>query len=237
MWLTILKKYWREILIAVLVLAVALSVKTCNVKAEEAAINRNLADSAFSEVRVYKLKDGTNVAQIKTLEVTSKSLLAETINLMVDKKKLEEQIGNTNRLVTYYQGKIQMDEFLNSKGIDTVFTEITAKKDTIRTAGKAFAWSNKWLTLQEYYYPGVDSLKRRYRYDVEFNIISYRKGKTLFKPGQLVTDVTFADPAIKVKEFKGLVVTEPPKTFLEKVLGSRVGAVVVGFLAGRLSKK
>lgn len=225
--LPILKKCWREALIFILVIIVMISVRTCHQKALEATQNKTIADSAYVDVQTYKLKDGTNVAQIQTLEATNKDVELAFASMSIDKKVLEEKIGNLNKLVTYYEGKISMDEFLNSPGKDTVIIEVN-NGDTVRTMDKVFKWSGKWLTLTEVYYPGVDSLKRRYQYDVEFNIVSYRKGKTLFKPGVLYSDLTFTDPAIKTQKFTAIVIKEEPKKWWE----TKASAAGIGFLIG-----
>jgi hypothetical protein len=142
----------------------------------------------------------------------------------MEKIKLRDNIGSLGRAVAHYQGEVELRRSMTTKAKDSV----VLYKGEIVTRFKTFDWKNSWLSLHEVYNPVTDSLSRKYLYRVDFSLNTYRKNMGLFKRAQLVTDVTFSDPAIQVGQLSGLQIKDPPKRWYE----TRAAAAVLGVLAG-----
>lgn len=222
--LTFLKKYWQYITIAILGVALILSVRSCKNQTELRRISNNYQDSAFNYASKVKLNDSLITYRVKTLELTTKQATGENILLLLNKtdqdkeiKTLKSQVGKLSNIVTFYKGNASMDNSFSLLGTDST-VNIATHWDTVLTNGtplqriteKVFSWSNKWLTLHEVYNPITDSLLIKYHYKTDFQITSYRKGGNLFKRAQLFSDVTFSDSSLQVREFKALIIKEPP---------------------------
>lgn len=205
----ILKKYWREAAILILFIVCMLSVRSCRNQQEKVKIAKAMRDSTFFKSDSVRLKNGELAYRVNTLEVTNHQLKGEGVLTYLQIKKLTDQIGNLNRLITFYQGSLTMDDTFSAGGTDTVLIEVK-KKDTINTKAKKFLWHGKWLTLLSVYNPATDSINHQYHYQADFNLVTYRRGANLFRRGDLVTDITFNDPSISVGEFQGVITKEPP---------------------------
>jgi len=229
---SVLKKFWREILILFLFATCFTAMRSCKKQQSLAQLNAHGADSAYHYATDVTLKNGEHVFRIKTLEATVQQLKGSDIISELDKIKLKEQIGNLNRMVSYYSGKLTMDRTFASGGIDTVMVTVH-DKDTVKIKEKSFRWQNSWLSINSIYNPLTDSIKHRYLYRVEFNMTSYRKGQNLFKRGQLVSDITFADPAIRIGEFQGIIVKEAPKRFYETTGFKVLAGIAIGVIITR----
>src|SRR5690242_19357441 len=206
----IILKYWREIVIAVLIIVVLSSVRTCSNKQDDISLLEKSRDSAYYKATYYKNKEGELIGQIKTFEVTNKQLKEYGDQLGFENEGLKKQVGKLTNLVAHYKGKVGMRDTIEVVNHDTIYSDRSG--DLVK--GKWFFWSNNFLSLD-----GVTTDKTTsiaYNYDVSFELTSYRKGKTLFKPGQLVTDIKFNDPNMKVTEFKGFVVTEDKPKFYQR---------------------
>lgn len=223
-----LQKFYREVAIGILILLLIGSVKSCKRNAEDLKVANQLYHNADSVGITYQLKNGMDAQQIHTQQLTIHQIRGENISLFMDKQALTEQVGNLNRLVAHYQGSISMDNFLNSGGRDTVYLEIVGK-DTTRRPAKQFSFKNKWLALEETYTPYNDSIRRHYQYQVDFTLTTYWKGKNFFKRGDLVSDLVFDDPNIKVRKFTGInVVVPPPPVYKQNWFWGLVG-LATGF--------
>lgn len=223
----LLQKYWQYAMIGILLVICIFSIKSCKNQKELVRIEKSKSDSSFHQAEAVILKNGELTFRVNTLEVTNKQLKGENIIGYVAQKKLEEQVGNLNRVVAYYKGSLTMDETFASGGTDTVILRIH-DRDTVRTKEKYFPWHNNWLSLNSIYNPLTDSIKHRYLYRVEFNMVSYRKDQNFFRRGQLVSEITFADPAILVGESQAVIVIEPPKKFYETTLFKVLVGTAIG---------
>jgi hypothetical protein len=230
--LTLLKKYYREIAIGLLILLLMASVRTCKNKSEEVQLTKNKYDSTYNKAVEYKLDNGQKAFRINTLEASTGELKAENILSATEIKNLRDQVGNLNHLVTLYKGTMNSVSTFAVKGQDTVLVEIV-KHDTVRLHEKRFVWHGKWLTLLSVYNPVTDSLTHRYHYMSDFQIVSYRRGKNLFSRGDLVTDITFSDPSVSVGEFRGVVVKEAPPKWYQTTAFKVLAGVGLGMFLKR----
>lgn len=229
--IAILGKYWQYILIALLAIALTISVRSCRVKSDLADLQKHTADSTYHFATEVQLKNGLHAFRIKTLEATVHDLQGADILTTLQINQLKEDKVKLGELVTYYQGKAAVNVTTVTKGKDSVIY----LKDSVQQKVKTFDYSGTWLRLHEVYNPFTDSLSRKYVYRVSFQLVSYRKRQGLFKPSQLITDLTFDDPAIQVGEFNGVVVKEPRKRWYE-TRGFAIGVGIVGgvWLSGKL---
>lgn len=224
--MTLLKKYWSSILIVLLTIALFISIRSCKQQQSMVQLERNGKDSAFHYATKVELENGEQAFRIKTIEATVHELRGSDVLSELEKGRLKDQVGNLSRAVVFYKGNVEVSRDFGSKATDTVLVEVV-RKDTTRTMAKVFDFNNGFLRLHEIYNPRTDSLTRNYLYRVDFQLTAYRKSQGLFKRSQLVTDLTFSDPAIQVGEFTGIVVKEPRKRFYE-TRGFAIGVGLVG---------
>jgi hypothetical protein len=223
----IAKKYWKIIVALLLLLLIlgaswfanwALKLKDQN------AILHHKADSSFLVAKYFKNKHGELVNEVNTYELTTNDLKKLGSELGFNNKQLKDQVGSLTNLVSYWKGQA------STHGGDTVRTHDTTylwRGQVI--AAKHFDWTDKYLTLDGDYFPSTDKFAFKYNYSPGgFELTSYRKKVGLFKPKQLVTDIKFGDPNMKVTNFQGLVIKEPRKKFWE----TKAFAFGLGVLGG-----
>lgn len=228
--MNLLKQYWREVAIAILIIICILSVRACKNQKELTTVANSKSDSTYHEAVAVKLKNGQLTFRVNTLEATTEQLKRENI---LENKKLKDQIGSLSNLVTFYQGKMNAHADFAAIAHDTI-VNVIHDKDTTRIKEKTFlAHPSKWLTIHSIYNPVTDSIFHRYRYWVDFDLKSYWRGKNLFHRGDLVSDITFSDPAVSVGEFQGIIVKEPPKKWHETTLAKVLFGVGVGIAITR----
>lgn len=222
--MTILKKLWREAMIVILLLVCFMAIRGCKVEQQSNAVLRNSYDSAFNEVRQYRTKNGDLVHQVNTLEITSKQLKEDADRLGFERDELKNQVGALNRLVAHWKGKADLSDTIIITLRDTVYVDSSGAP----LIGKTFDWNNRWMRINGF----MDSthVTLGYSYSVEFALTAYRKRKEGFwkPPGQLVADIKFSDPSIRVTEFRGFVIQEPKKQWYE----TRGAAIGLGALIG-----
>ncbi len=240
----IILKYWKNILIVILLLVVAGSVKQCKNNQDDTEVLLNSKDSAYHVAQYYRRKNGEIVGQVKTQKITIDQLKEHGDKLGFDNKKLKDQVGNLKNLVAHWKGSASVRDTFKVTLKDTVIVS-----DTIKYHMKYFNWNNKYLTLDGDFAFDTTSnkfgpLTIRYNYDVNFELTAYYKKqskffvpKTWFKPKQLVTDIEFKDPNLRVNNFSGLVVTPPRQNFLNSKLGRFVEGAVIGIVAWEIIKK
>lgn len=209
-------------LCVILFLALAASVRTCSVHKSDTKVLRASLDTTVS---YYKLKDGTQVAQIMEQSAT----IDQVKNFALDNdKNLKEQIGNLNRLLANHSGTLTLHDTIYAPFYDTVFTS-----HKVVQKGHEFKWSNNYLDVTGFVPHGDSSISVAYGYAVDFNIATYYdKRPGLFKPRPVVTDLRFTDPSVRVTSFRGLTVKEPPKRWWETKLAVFFAGLVTGIFAG-----
>lgn len=233
-------KYWREILIVVLVIVCIISMRSCNVsntshKADKQLLE-NAKDSAFLYTQKIKLDNGKLAARVKTHEVTIDQLETYNKELGFDLEATKKQIGSLNNLVGYWKVKAEVKQTIVVIGRDTT---IYSTRDTTKVQAKVFHYNNGYLRLDQVYNPINLELATTYHYNPSFNLTAYRKGGGLFKKGQLVTDVVFDDPNIQTSTVNSIVIKEGPEKFYQtKVfvfgLGVTIGVVGTVYLVTHL---
>lgn len=225
---TLLLKYWREILIVLLLTVAALSVKTCSSKEGDIKALTQAKDSIFTALTTYKQKNGELTYQVQTQQLTIDQIKDFGNQLGVDNKKLKDQVGNLNNLVSVLEAKVSVSGSVVTKGRDTVIVTVHDHRDTVKTEEKVFNYKTQYLSLYQILNEKSDSLRTYYEYDVDFKMVAYWKGKTIFKQGTLVSDLTFSDPNMKVQKFTSMVIKQPEKKWYETTL-FKVG---IGVAAG-----
>lgn len=228
MWYKIAFKYWREILIIILLASVILSVKTCNNRGGDIDLLQTANNKLFNEATYYKNKNGDLLGQVKTQELTIQQLRKYSETLGYDIKALKAQTGNLSRLVSHWKGKAGMKDTVFISVKDTTLASLDNTFNLNPVDAKKFTYSNRFLNLTGTLNLENNSLALDYSYQSEFEITAYYKRQGLFKSPQLVTDIYFADPNMRVHEFKGFVVKQEPRGFFK----TPAGQLVIGFGAG-----
>lgn len=203
-------KYWRELLILLLLITTIITARTCENKNSDINTLKNTSDSSYSVAKYYIDKNGKLEAQVKTHEITTNQLKEFNEQLGINEKELKKQVGSLNNLVTYYKGKAGINDTIYSHSVDTVI-----QYNGTQVIGKRFKWTNGYLTLDQTYNPSNDTLKTIYDYKFDFVLDTYRKKQGIFKSKQLVTDIHFSDESLTVTDFKGIVIKEPKKKFYQ----------------------
>src|SRR6267142_464912 len=106
----LLKKYWREILIFALLIFCLISVRSCKNKQDGLQLKTLSFDSAYTMALEHRLKNGQLAYQVQTLEATVHELRGQGVLSALEAKNLHDQIGNLDRLVTFYKGSLTMDD-------------------------------------------------------------------------------------------------------------------------------
>jgi len=224
----VIKKYWREALIVGLLVACAISVRTCQQNNDTIGILSAKADSSYLEATYYRGKNGELIGQVNTHELTIKDLKDLGDQLGFENKSLKDQVGRLNRLVAHWQGKAGMTDTVYATLYDTVYVDSAGNE----VAGRSFKWNNDYLFINGLVM--TDNVQLNYLYQVDFSLTAYRKPQRGFwkPPGQLVADIKFSDPKFRVTEFKGFVITEPRKKWYE-TKGAAIGfGALLGFYLG-----
>jgi len=234
--MSILKLFWREVLIAVLLLVCFSSVRQCSVNKSDNEVLLNVNDSAFNVAHYYKNKAGELVGQVKTQELTITQYKKFADQLGFDNKELKKQVGKESRLVAHWKGRAEAKGViligLKDTTINTMDPTMDLSGESINIeSAKTFEWSNKYLDLRGIIDIDSNQLALKYQYDTDFSITAYYKPQGLFKQPQLVTDIWFEDPNMKVQEFKGFVIKEPKKRFVQTGLLKVSVGIVIGLAA------
>lgn len=230
--MNIVKSFWREITIIVLALLFFGSVRQCSVNNSDKDVLLHVNDSAFTVAHYYLNKNNELVGQIKTHELTIEQWKKYGNQLGFDNKDLKKQVGNSNRLVAHWRGKAEANGVIHIALRDTTINTMDESMDfdsetpTVNT--KAFEWSNKYLSFNGIINPDSNQLSIKYQYATDFSLTAYHKSQGLFKKPQLVADIWFEDPNMKVQEFKGFVITPPKKRFFQ----TGVFKISIGLAAG-----
>jgi len=214
-------KYYKEALIVILILLLCGFGKK---HFELIDLNEQLAhkgDSLYTVARYYKNKEGKLVQQVSVSELTIKDLKKIGNSLGFQNGELKKQVGNLNNLVGYWKGQAGF------KGSDTVKLHDTVRVFNGETVtAQSFKWTNKYLSIDGDFLDTGDNtfdlgptLVFNYSYDIGgFELTAYRKKQGLFGRKQLVADIKFGDQNMKVREFTGVVVSEPKKKLIERPL-------------------
>ena len=211
---SILKNFWREILILLLFVICFISIRSCKTQQSLAQLNAHGADSAYHYATDVTLKNGEHVFRIKTLEATVHDLRGGAVLSAMEISKLKEDKIEIANLSAIYRGQVEAQGAVTLKGRDSIIY-VTVGGEPKPSALKVFDYRGNWLSLHEIYNPFNDSLSHKYLYRVEFTLASYRKSQGLFKRSILLTDISFTDPSIRIGEFQAVKVVEAPKRFYE----------------------
>jgi len=223
-----LKKFWREILIVILVIVVSIVSKSCQSKMQDIAVLKERNDSTYTVAKTYIDKSGKLVAQVKTHEATISELKKGYVDLGITNSELKKQVGSLNNLVGYWRVKAIARDTITVTAHDTVYID----KHGLKQIGGAFTWQTKFIEVDGIYH--VDkTVSLAYQYNPSFSLTAYRKDKTFFKPGTLVVDVRFDDQNIKTKEITGVVVKEEPKKWYETGVAKFVAGVIAGIFISK----
>lgn len=230
----VLKRFWRELLIVALGSAFALSVTKCSRVSSDNKLLLTANDSLYTVAQYHYNKNGDLVGRIRTYEGTITQFKAYVEQLGFDRQRLEKQVDNLNRLVSHWRGEVSAKDNIIIALRDTI---LHSTKDTINSnsvvvdtsTGKVFNWSNTFLELDGTIDPHSNQLSLQYKYNSEFSLTAYHKPQGLFKPKVIVTDIWFEDPNMKVREFKGFVVTQEKKPGFFR---TPIGHMTIGFIGG-----
>ena len=228
-----IKKHWQIILIVLMAIIIYFLFQGRARDKDTIQTLVHQSDSAFNQVRYYKDKNDRLQAQVNTHEVTLRNFKDYWA---LDSKRLKSQIGNLNKLVGFWKGKaatsgdfkvpiVKTPTLATNEENTTMHEGIVFKPSEFERYTEGFNWTNDYLTIS-----GTllnDSVSISYQYQVNFQLTSYYKKTGLFKK-QLVADINFSDPNLKVTEFTALVI-KPKERFYQKTW-FQVGLGVLGGL-------
>jgi hypothetical protein len=237
----LLIKFRMEILVVILLIVCASSIRQCSVNADNRDLAINAKDSAFLVAKYYQTKNGELVGQVNTHEMTIGQLKRYGGEMGFRVKELEQQVGNSNRLVAHWRGKANMSGAavvaLSDVNSFDPSMDLSGESINLEMPGalndKQFTWGNNHLQLNGIVDFDSSLVKIRYQYSTDFSLTAYRKPQGLFKRPQLVADIWFDDPNMKVREFKGFVIQEPRRRFYQTNLFRVSIALGAGFVLGK----
>lgn len=226
----VVKKYWKAIVAIIIILLIVwgftfVTNKFATLKSQNANLIHS-RDSSFLVARQYVNKNGELINQVNTYELKVRDIKEIGEQLGFDKKQLQDQVGNLKNLVAYWKGQAST----SGGGVVTLHdtTYIDSTGQTLN-AQKFDDWTNNYLSLSGEYIPTTKKLSFTYKYDLGgFDITAYYKKTGFLKSEQLVTDIKFGDPHMKVLQFQGLVIQQPKKKFYQ----TKAFAFGVGFAGG-----
>lgn len=225
--MTLLLKYWRELLILILAAMFIFSVQTCQRNKQDKEAIQEAHDSTFNMLKVYRSKNNELITQVKTHAYTIQQIRDDNGILGIENDKLRKQIGNLNNLVGFWKGKARVVDTFTVMNHDTVVVE-----NGVKSSAMYFEYDNHYLKTN-----GIVTDKETilsYDYHFDFKLTPYWRSKGFLKKKELVTDVTFSDPNLKVKEFTGVVVRQPKKQVTQtNGFWAGVGALLAFILASR----
>ncbi len=214
----IILKYWKEITIALLVIFVAISVRTCKQHIDNEDVAVHARDSAYTVIKLHKLINGQIASQVQDHEVTIDQLKNDLGISKDSLKHLKSQVGSLNNLVSIQKGRVSVTDTFKVPLHDTVYVDNAGAKEK----GKRFEWSNNYLDLTGFIPNDETSISIMYHYNVKFSLVTYRKPRPFsdylkfkFRKQPLVADLTFDDPNIQVSKFSGVVIKEEPKRWYQ----------------------
>ena len=181
--LKFLLKYWKNVLIGILIVVAFLSIKQCSNNSSSYQRIKTAQKVWEDSVTYYKDKNGQLVSQKQSAVLTTRELEEVIEDLRIDKGELIDKVGKLNRLNLYYKGQLE------SSGSGTItLTDTVIRVDTVYFDTKSFTWNNNYLKLKGLYYPKGDTIDFDYTYSTELELISYRKKKDVY-----VVDVRIMD--------------------------------------------
>lgn len=164
----------------------------------------------------YKNKLGETVAQTKVMQLDNSQLKSSLSLLGLDNKALKDQVGNLNKLVVAYQGKVGISGEIQTITRDSLVA--VPGKDSI--IYKDFDFKTKYIEFKGYH--KQDTLFAAYTYKSPLLI-------TLSETKQgMIAKATFEDPAARIDNQK-VVFVQRKKKFYEKTWFKIIGGAVGGF--------
>lgn len=225
--MSIIKKYWTYIVIVVLVAILSIQ-HSCNVRLRsDNAVLIHKNDSSFLVAKQYLDHNNKLVNRVNTHELTIRQLKDYGDQLGFDNKQLRKQVGSLNNLVGYWRGQASTKDSVLITLTDTIIVEQQY------TFTKTFNWTNNYLSLDGKLDLDRNKLDLDYKYDVKFELAAYYIGRNVFRDGQLVADIKFADQNMKVREFSGFAITQPKKKWYDRKLIIFGGGLITGYLLGK----
>lgn len=232
-----IKKYWSHILCFILIVICSIAVTQCENKDSAIGLLVDSRDSAFNKAVYHETENGKLVGQVNTLELSTQELKKHGEKLGIDNESLTKEVGRLNRVVARWEGKVRADgEFTvvikpdSTPKLDTEINleipDVTMDATMNLVSDGTFEYDNGYLSLQGDL--DGDSVKVHYQYQTKFSLTAYRKPQGLFKEPQLVADIYFQDPNMKVGEFKGFVISNDKPKFFQKGVVKFVGGFVLG---------
>lgn len=225
-----LLKYWRELIIAILIIAILVGMKKCSqlVNNENIAVHKQ--DSAYTVIKKHELKNGQLANQVQVHEVTI-GQLKNDLGLSSDSiKNLKSQVGSLSNVIGYWKAKASVKDTFKASLHDTIYKD----KKGIEFKGKDFKWNSKYLSLEGFIPNDQTSITIAYKYNIDFTLVTYRKPRPFvnylklnFKQMSLVADLTFSDPNVQVQRFSGVIIKEEPKKWHQTTL-FKVGVGIIG---------
>ena len=163
----LLRKYWREIIIIILLLLAGLGYSLwSNAKLSANLAKDNLRISRDSTT-TYRDAEGKLVSERESYRITAKDLKSQAEQLGFDKEYLEKTVGNFKNLVSHLKGELRASGTGTTSARDTIIITTVIEGDSTvidSAAGKTFDWTNSYLTLSGTLNLDVDSIMLSYNY-------------------------------------------------------------------------
>lgn len=221
-----IKKYLPWIIAIVLAVLLLVSVRSCQqVKQDNERFKSNL-DISRDSVHHLIGNNGELINRVGSMQLTVNDLKTQADQLGIDKKALQDQVGNLKNLVASTKATAVVQDVIHTKVYDTTYVMFDKT-----LYGKKLNWHNKFLTINELI-ASNDSVTLKYKYSFDFNSTTYWKHRGFLGINKdLITDFTLSDPNAVVTKAQSLTIVAPSQSFLAK-WWDKLLALGLGFYLG-----
>lgn len=170
----------------------------------------------------YKNKLGETVAVTKVMKLDNSQLKSSLSLLGLDNKALKDQIGNLNKLVMAYQGKVGISGEIQTITKDSLV--VVPGKDSI--IYKDFDFKTKYIEFKGFHKKDTLFAKYKYTSPLLITLSETRKG--------IDAKASFEDPAARIDDQKVLFVQRKKKFYEKTWFKLGVGAVAGIYIDNKL---
>jgi hypothetical protein len=216
----------RDVLFFVVFILLIVCCNRCNsLRSDKLKLDVDLKAMQDS-VHHYKLADGSNVAERRSLEMDIQQYKKQVLTTHAERKQLVKRIGRLNNLTSELEVKLQAKQIVQVPVHDTVLVE---RHDTVHAG--TFFYEDRYLLLKGLLHN--DSCDIDYRFHAGLSIAAYYKKDGLLKASYPVINVLSDNPHLSVSGMDSYVIQH--KVHFYETKGFCFGAgLVAGVLLSHL---
>jgi hypothetical protein len=219
----------ERLVMAALAFALIISMRTCGNKVDALQeANARLTDS----LTIHKNREGELIATVRNQQATLSDLGARVEALGTEMQQMVKEIGGLKKVNAILVAKAEVKETIYVTTTDTVYTDSTGQDISVRR----FSYNNGYMAIDGEAYPM--STKLSYKYNIEFNSVTYRKRTGAFRwiglgPVEYLTDLKFKDPRVTPTSMQSITVTHKPKLLEQPWLWGLIGTGLGFWIRGQ----